>query len=62
LRFHYDHFYAGSILVGAIYPMLYWLVSASAALDQQISSLIRGPRERRVVWDIPRERLDSTRR
>lgn len=48
------------MLVGAIYPLLYWLVSAGAAVSQQISALIRGPRERRVVWDIQRERVDTT--
>jgi hypothetical protein len=32
LRVRYDHWYAGSILVGAIDPVLFWLVSASAAL------------------------------
>jgi hypothetical protein len=40
--------------------VLFWLVSASAAISQQISALIRGPRERRVVWDTPHERVDST--
>lgn len=60
LGFRYDRWDVRSMLVGAIYPLLYWLVSAGAALNQQLSALIRGPRERRVVWDIPRERLDST--
>jgi hypothetical protein len=48
------------MLVAPIYPVLFWLVSASAAINQQISAWIRGPQERRVVWDIPRERVDST--
>ncbi len=60
LRYHYDHWDARAMLIAPIYPVLFWLVSASAAINQQISALIRGPRERRVVWDIPRERLDST--
>jgi biofilm PGA synthesis N-glycosyltransferase PgaC len=47
------------MLIGAIYPPLFWLVSAGAALRSQIPALFRGPRERRVVWDIPRERLGS---
>jgi biofilm PGA synthesis N-glycosyltransferase PgaC len=60
LGFRYDRWDIRSMLVGAIYPLLFWLVSATAAIAQQLPALIRGPRERRVVWDIPRERLDST--
>jgi poly-beta-1,6-N-acetyl-D-glucosamine synthase len=60
LRYHYDHWDPRSLLVGALYPVLFWVVSAAAALDQQIVALIRGPRERRVVWDIPRDRLEPT--
>ena len=56
----YDHFDVRAMLLGPIYPLLFWLISASAAINQQITALIRGPREQRVVWDIPRERLDST--
>ena len=59
LRYPYDHWDARAMLVAPIYPLLFWIVSASAAIDQQITALIRGPREKRVVWDIPRERLDS---
>jgi poly-beta-1,6-N-acetyl-D-glucosamine synthase len=57
LRFQYDRWGPRSILVGAVYPLLYWLASASAALHQQVAALIRGPRGRRVVWDIEREQL-----
>ena len=60
LRYPYDHWDVRAMLLGPIYPMLFWIVSASAAVDQQLTALIRGPRERRVVWDIPREPLDST--
>ena len=56
----YDHWDVRAMLLGPIYPLLFWLVSASAAINQQLTALIRGPRERRVVWDIPREPLDST--
>ena len=56
----YDHFDVRAMLLGPLYPLLFWIVSASAAVNQQITALIRGPQERRVVWDIPRERLDST--
>jgi poly-beta-1,6-N-acetyl-D-glucosamine synthase len=60
LSYPYDHWDVRAMVLGPIYPMLFWLVSASAAINQQITALIRGPRARRVVWDIPRERLDST--
>jgi poly-beta-1,6-N-acetyl-D-glucosamine synthase len=60
LRHPYDHWGVRAMLLGPLYPLLFWIVSASAAINQQIAALIRGPRERRVVWDIPRERLDST--
>jgi hypothetical protein len=48
-----------AMLLGPIYPLLFWLISASAAIHQQLTALIRGPRERGVVWDILREPLDS---
>jgi biofilm PGA synthesis N-glycosyltransferase PgaC len=62
LRYHYDPWSMRSMLVGAIYPLIFWMVSAAAALHQQVTALVRGPREERVVWDIPRERLDTTTR
>ena len=60
LRYPYDRWDVRALLLGPIYPMLFWIVSASAAINQQLTALIRGPREQRVVWDIPREQLDST--
>jgi poly-beta-1,6-N-acetyl-D-glucosamine synthase len=60
LSYPYDHFDVRAMLLGPIYPLLFWLISAGAAINQQLTALIRGPRERSVVWDIPRERLDST--
>jgi biofilm PGA synthesis N-glycosyltransferase PgaC len=55
----YDRWDVRAMLLGPLYPLLFWLISASAAINQQITALIRGPREQRVVWDIPREPLDS---
>jgi biofilm PGA synthesis N-glycosyltransferase PgaC len=57
LRYPYDHWDARAVLLCPIYPLLFWIVSASAAIDQQLTALIRGPQERRVVWDIPREQM-----
>jgi len=56
----YDRWDVRAMLLGPIYPLLFWLISATAAVNQQITALIRGPQDRGVVWDIPRERLDST--
>ena len=55
LRFRYDRWSVRALLIGAIYPVVFWLFSATAALHSQITALVRGPREKRVVWDIPRE-------
>ena len=38
---------------------LYWILAASAALRSETVALVRGPREQRVVWDIPRERVEA---
>jgi biofilm PGA synthesis N-glycosyltransferase PgaC len=58
LRYRYDRWDVRSLLVGALYPLLFWLVSASAAVNQQVAAFVRGPREQGVVWDVPRERLE----
>jgi hypothetical protein len=40
--------------------VLYWTIAATAALHSQVVALARGPRERRVVWDLPRERQQAS--
>jgi biofilm PGA synthesis N-glycosyltransferase PgaC len=55
LSYEYDRWDPRSVLVGAIYPAVYWLASAAAALRASIPAIVRGPREQRVVWSIPRE-------
>jgi biofilm PGA synthesis N-glycosyltransferase PgaC len=55
LNYHYDRWDVRSLLVGAIYPLAYWTISAAAALRSEVVAVFRGPRDRRVVWDIPRE-------
>lgn len=42
-----------------IYPLLYWLVSAAAALRSETIALALGPKREKVVWDIPRETTDA---
>jgi biofilm PGA synthesis N-glycosyltransferase PgaC len=55
LRYRFDRWGMRALLIGPIYPVLFWLFSAAAALHSQIGALVRGPRKQRVVWDIPRE-------
>jgi biofilm PGA synthesis N-glycosyltransferase PgaC len=59
LRHRYDRWGVRALLVGALYPVAYWLISGSAALAQQVTALIRGPQGEHVVWDIPRERIHA---
>jgi poly-beta-1,6-N-acetyl-D-glucosamine synthase len=59
LRYQYDRWGFRSFLLGPLYPLAYWMLSAAAALRSQIIALARGPRQQRVVWSIPREQLDS---
>jgi hypothetical protein len=50
-----------TLLVGALYPIAFWLLSGAAALRSEVVSPLRGPRESRVVWDIPRQELPGRR-
>ena len=61
LEHSYDRSIFRALLVGALYPMAFWLVSATAALHSEIAALLRGPRDQRVVWDIPRQQLAGER-
>lgn len=60
LGFPYDHFDIRAFMLAPLYLLVFWLLSAAAALHSQLAATIRGPRESRVVWDIPREELDAT--
>ena len=55
----YDRTAVRALLLGALYPPAYWILAASAALRSETVALVRGPREQRVVWDIPREPVDA---
>ena len=59
LRHRYDRWGVRALLVGALYPVAYWVVSAAAALRAQVVALVRGPQGERVVWDIPREKIGA---
>ena len=60
LGFPYDHFDLRAFILAPPYLLLFWSVSACAALRSQVVATIRGPHESRVVWDTRRERLDTT--
>jgi poly-beta-1,6-N-acetyl-D-glucosamine synthase len=53
----HDRLVLRAFVLGPIYPLAYWMISAAAALVEQVVALARGPRGERVVWDIPRERI-----
>ena len=57
LEHGYDRSIFRPLLVGALYPVAFWLVSGVAALRSEVAALLRGPTDRRVVWNIPREPL-----
>jgi poly-beta-1,6-N-acetyl-D-glucosamine synthase len=44
-----------AFLLGPIYPLGFWLISALAALRAETVSLFKGPVDERVTWEIPRE-------
>ena len=59
LRYTYDHWGPRSLLVASIYPAVFWIASAAATLHSQLGAVFTGPRDKRVVWDIPRETVES---
>jgi biofilm PGA synthesis N-glycosyltransferase PgaC len=48
-----------AFLIGSLYPVAFWTINGAAALHSQTVGLLSGPRDEHVVWDIPRERLES---
>jgi biofilm PGA synthesis N-glycosyltransferase PgaC len=59
IDFPYDRLAALGFLLGPLYPVAYWMITAAAARRAETPALLRGPAERRVVWDIPRDQLPS---
>jgi biofilm PGA synthesis N-glycosyltransferase PgaC len=51
----YDRRGSFAFLLGPLYPLGYWAISAAAALRAEGPATIAGPREKRVAWDIERE-------
>lgn len=48
-----------AMVLGPVYPLFYWMIGAGAAFRHQTVALIKGPRKRRVVWDVPREEVEA---
>jgi biofilm PGA synthesis N-glycosyltransferase PgaC len=59
IDFTYDRRAAAAFLFGPLYPIAYWMISAAAAVRAELPALLRGPADRRVVWDIPRDRVSG---
>ena len=57
ITFTHDRLVLRAFVLGPVYPLAYWMISAVAALREQVIALARGPRRERVVWDIARERI-----
>jgi poly-beta-1,6-N-acetyl-D-glucosamine synthase len=55
----YDRTIIRPLLLGAAYPIGYWMLAAAAAVHSEASALARGPREQRVVWNLGRERFEG---
>jgi biofilm PGA synthesis N-glycosyltransferase PgaC len=54
----YDRRAGLAFVLGPLYPLGYWTISAAAALRSEVSAAIEGPHDKRVVWDIEREHED----
>jgi hypothetical protein len=59
VRARYDSSALRAFLLGPLYPLFVGAVSALAALRAELPALVRGPVGARVVWDIPRDRVDT---
>jgi len=54
MEIHYDRSATWTFLLAPLYPAAYWVLAAAAALRSEVPAIIRGPRDARVVWDMPR--------
>jgi poly-beta-1,6-N-acetyl-D-glucosamine synthase len=62
IEYRYDPSGLRAFLLAPIYPLAFWLVGGAAALHSEVRAFFAGPREERVVWDIPREPLEATKK
>lgn len=56
---HYDKGSRRAMFMGPVYPLFYWLIGAGAALTAGTTAFFKGPRSKRVVWDVPREEVEA---
>ena len=61
LEHGYDPTILRPLLLGALYPVAFWMINGAAAIRAQTVALVQGPRKERVVWDIPREQVETDR-
>jgi biofilm PGA synthesis N-glycosyltransferase PgaC len=59
IRARYDRRGALAFVLGPLYPLGYWAISATAALRSELPALVRGPAKRHVAWNLPRERIEA---
>ena len=55
----YDRLALTALLVAPLYTVAFWMLNAAAAIRAEAPAMVRGPTERRVVWDIPPQRSDA---
>jgi biofilm PGA synthesis N-glycosyltransferase PgaC len=55
----YDAHVLRAFLLGPLYPLFFWLVSALAALRAELPAMVRGPGKGQVTWNIPRDHADT---
>ena len=61
LEHRYDRSVFRPLLIGALFPIAYWLSGRPAAIRSETVAFVQGPRDRRVVWNIPREQIGARR-
>jgi biofilm PGA synthesis N-glycosyltransferase PgaC len=59
IDFPYDRLAVRAFLLGPLYPLAYWMISAATSLRAGLPALFRGPAKGRIVWDIPREPVSA---
>ena len=55
IDFSHDRRAAMAFLLGPFYPAAYWLISALAAVREQLPAVLRGPTRSAISWDLPRD-------
>jgi len=56
----YDRVAVRGFLLGPLYPIFFWAISALAAIRAELPAVVRGPSRERVVWDITRDQVETS--